>query len=233
MGTFATFVLAVSQPGQWLEALRPLFSSVEMVILAVVVLMLLWETMGLRYINNNYVGIVEKLWSRSGSVAEGSIIAAGDEAGFQAELLRGGFHFGLWRWQYRIHRVRLVTIPQGKIGYVYARDGEPLEPSQTLGRAVDCLNFQDARSFLSGDGQGGPRGQRGRQRAVLREGAYAINLALFVVMTENDVCLLKSVHDRQSLGMLAGWQEELANLGGFSPVVVGADINAPTRSIPS
>ena len=227
MGTFATFVLAVSQPAEWYAALRPLFSSVEMVILAIVVVMLLWETMGLRYINNNYVGIVEKLWSRSGSVAEGSIIAAGDEAGFQAELLRGGFHFGLWRWQYRIHRVRLVTIPQGKIGYVYARDGEPLEPSQTLGRAVDCLNFQDARSFLSGDGQDTPRGQRGRQRAVLREGVYAINLALFVVMTENDVCLLKSVHDRQSLGMLAGWQKELANLGGFSPVVVGADIDAP------
>jgi uncharacterized membrane protein YqiK len=88
--------------------------------------------MGLRYIPNNFVGIVEKLWSRSGSVPDGRIIAIHDEAGFQSDLLRGGFHFGLWRWQYRLHRVPLVTIPQSRIGYVYARDGEPLEPSQTL-----------------------------------------------------------------------------------------------------
>ena len=66
----------------------------------------------------------------------------------QAELLRGGLHFGLWRWQYRLHKVPLVTIRQGRIGYVYARDGESLPPSQTLGRIVECNNFQDARAFL-------------------------------------------------------------------------------------
>src|SRR5262245_1082476 len=104
-----------------------------------------------RYIPNNYVGIVEKLWSRSGSVSEGSILALNGEAGYQADLLRGGVHFGLWRWQYRIHKARLVTVPQGKIGYVYARDGEPLQPSQTLGRVVPCNNFQDARAFLGGE----------------------------------------------------------------------------------
>jgi uncharacterized membrane protein YqiK len=191
---------------------------------AALLLLLLWELMGLRYIPNNYVGIIEKLWSRSGSVGEGGIIAVRDEAGFQADVLRGGFHFGLWRWQYRIHRVRLVTIPQSRIGYVYARDGEPLGPSQTLGRVVECLNFQDTRAFLTGTGadEANPRGQRGRQRAVLREGVYAINLALFVVITENAVYQLANVHDRQSLGMLANWQKELRGLDGFSPVVVGA-----------
>ncbi len=73
----------------------------------------------------------------------------------------------------------------------------------------------------------GPRGQRGRQRAVLREGVYAINLALFVVITENDVFLLKRLHDKQSMAVLSGWQHELAHIGGFSPVVVGGDIDAP------
>src|SRR5262245_62035960 len=68
----------------------------------------------LRYIPNNYVGVVEKLWSRQGSVPEGAIIALNGEAGFQADLLRGGCHFSYWRWQYRIHKVPLVTIPQGK-----------------------------------------------------------------------------------------------------------------------
>src|ERR1700730_13280262 len=78
------------------------------------------ELMGTRYIPNNRIGIVEKLWSPRGSVAEGRIIALNGEAGYQADLLRGGFHFGLWRWQYRIHKLSLVTVPQGKIGYVYA-----------------------------------------------------------------------------------------------------------------
>jgi len=53
-------------------------------------------------------------------------------------------------WQYRIHRESLVSIPEGKIGYVYSRDGQPLSPVQTLGRTVACTNFQDARAFLAG-----------------------------------------------------------------------------------
>ena len=48
----------------------------------------------MRYIPNDYVGVVEKLWSPSGSVPEGQIIALDGEAGYQAELLRGGVHFG-------------------------------------------------------------------------------------------------------------------------------------------
>ena len=108
-------------------------------------LFLAWLT--LRYIPNQQVGVVEKLWSSSGSVPEGSIIALNGEAGFQADLLRGGLHFGLWRWQYRVHKVPLVTIPQGKIGYVYARDGEPLPPSQTLARVVAVQQFPGRPHF--------------------------------------------------------------------------------------
>ena len=107
-----------------------------------------WLT--LRFIPNNAVGVVEKLWSQQGSVPEGRIVATGKEAGFQCDLLRGGVHFGFWRWQYRVHKTPLVTIPQGKIGYVYARDGKPLSPSQTLGPHIPCNNFQDARAFLEG-----------------------------------------------------------------------------------
>jgi uncharacterized membrane protein YqiK len=191
-------------------------------VLAVVLLVLLFtEGLGMRYIPNNRVGIIEKLWSAKGSVTEGRIIALGGEAGFQADLLRGGLHFGLWRWQYRIHKVQLVTVPQGKIGYVYARDGQPLQPSQTLGRVVQSNNFQDARAFL-GEVEG-EVGQRGRQRAILREGVYAINLALFVVITE-DVVYRLSLHGVQELETLVSWQKQLRQIDGFSPVVVGAPI---------
>src|SRR5438876_12113157 len=83
-----------------------------------------------RYIPNDRVGIVERLWSPTGSLKSG-LIALGGEAGFQPDLLRGGWHV-LMPFQYRIHRMPLVTIPQGRIGYVFARDGQPLPPTQTL-----------------------------------------------------------------------------------------------------
>jgi uncharacterized membrane protein YqiK len=190
---------------------------------AVAVAVVAWLT--LRYIPNQRVGVVEKLWSSAGSVPEGRIIALNGEAGYQADLLRGGIHFGLWRWQYRVHKVPLVTVPQGKIGYVYARDGEPLPPSQTLGRVVECNYFQDARTFLgeAGDDEAAnQRGQRGRQRAILREGVYAINPALFVVISEDAVYRLPNLLGAQENAKLAGWHQQLRQIDGFNPVVVGA-----------
>lgn len=187
----------------------------------VVLALLLVEGFGLRYIPNNRVGIVEKLWSGSGSVPEGRIIALNGEAGYQADLLRGGLHFSYWRYQYRIHQVRLVTVPQGKIGYVYARDGRPLGPSQTLARVVECNNFQDARTFLA-ETKEETSGQRGRQRLILREGVYAINLALFIVITEDNV--YHSLQDYQELETIRSWQNELNELDGFSPVVIGGSM---------
>jgi uncharacterized membrane protein YqiK len=182
----------------------------------------------IRLIPNNRVGIVEKLWSPTGSVPEGRIIALHGEAGYQAELLRGGIHIGLWTWQYRVHQVTLVTVPQGKIGYVYARDGRPLEPSQTIGRVVACNNFQDARSFLgdSNSADEATLGQRGRQRAILREGVYALNLALFVVITEDAVYRL-NLQGQRELETLINWQNQLREIDGFSPVVIGGLLEAP------
>src|SRR5262249_51485061 len=134
-----------------------------------------------------------------------------------------GIHFGLWRWQYRVHKVPLVTVPQGKIGYVYARDGEPLPPSQTLGRVVPSNNFQDAKTFLLGDSREAEptRGQRGRQRSILRGGADAIDPALSVVTTEDAVYRLPQYGGRE-LETLTSWQNELKRVNGFRPVVVGA-----------
>jgi uncharacterized membrane protein YqiK len=207
------------------------------------VLVLIW--LCARYIPHNRVGVIEKLWSGKGSLGDGRILALRGEAGYQAQLLRGGLHFGYWRWQYRIHRARLVTIPQSEMGYVYARDGEPLAPSQTLARVVHCNNFQDANAFLDlplvvsasyrsveigSDGQTAivtrsehesVRGQRGRQRAILREGVYAINPALFVVITASDVFALPSVQDPRERTAVSQWQQELRAVNGFQPIVIG------------
>ena len=221
---FTTFLLADVSFG----ALHDTFGTfgvtiLVMLLLAIIALKAAWLT--LRFIPHNAVGVVEKLWSASGSVPEGQILALNGEAGFQAELLRGGLHFGLWRWQYRVHKVPLVTIRQGRIGYVYARDGEPLPPSQTLGRIVTCNNFQDARAFLgNASSQGTLRGQRGRQRAILREGMYAINPALFAVITEDVVYSLRSLQRAQESKSISDWQKVMSEIGGFNPVVIGGFI---------
>jgi uncharacterized membrane protein YqiK len=201
-----------------------IWAAVPLVLLAAAVFC--WLTT--RYIPHNQVGVVEKLWSRFGSVPEGAILALNGEAGYQVDLLRGGLHFGLWRWQYRIHKVPLVTVPQGKIGYVYARDGEALPASQTLGRVVECHNFQDARAFLEGQVSDSilHRGQRGRQRAILREGVYAINPAMFVVITENTVYALRVLQDSREREAIRYWQLALAEVDGFDPVVIGAPVEA-------
>jgi uncharacterized membrane protein YqiK len=44
-----------------------------------------------RYIPNNQVGIVEKLWSASGSIEDG-FIALNGEAGYEPDVRRGGLH---------------------------------------------------------------------------------------------------------------------------------------------
>ncbi len=159
-----------------------------------------------------HVGIIEKIWSSKGSLREGQIIARNGEAGLQARFLRGGIHFGLYPWQYRIHKEPLVVVAEGKMAYIYARDGVPLEPVQTLGRNVDSNHFQDAIRFLEA------QGQRGRQRGILREGVYAINLGLFVVITEDRVF---SGPVREAIDRYASWKAQLASMHAFDPVVIG------------
>jgi uncharacterized membrane protein YqiK len=170
-----------------------------------VVLWVVSWLLGCRYIPHHRVGIVEKLWSSRGSLSEGRLIALGGEAGFQAEFL--------FPWQYRVHKVPLVVVPEGKIAYVYARDGSPLPPTQTLGRIVPSNQFQDAAAFLAGGGQ------RGRQRAFLREGVFALNLALFVVITEEGV--FSAPRRDSEVQKYVDWHKELQAIDGFSPVVIG------------
>lgn len=120
---------------------------------------------------------------------------------------------------YKIHKYPLITVPQGQIAYIFARDGLPLSPVQTLGRVVpEANNFQDVRGFLQNGGQRGP------QRGILREGTYAINLAQFIVITQNG---LKAIFtgSRQEREELISMQQTLAARDGFRPVVIMGDSN--------
>jgi uncharacterized membrane protein YqiK len=164
----------------------------------------------LRFIPNNRIGIVEKRWSTKGSVKTGFIALTG-EAGFQPNLLRGGIHF-LVPFQYAVHIAPLVTIPQGKIGYVFARDGQQLSPTQTLASNATVKDFQDVMAFLLNGGQRGP------QRMLLREGTYAINLAQFAVITEEKVFSLPL--NREDEEIIQKMANLISDRGGFRPVVL-------------
>ena len=168
-----------------------------------------------RYIPNDRLGIREKLWSLRGSIS-GGFIALRGEAGFQPEVLRGGYHF-FFPFQYRVHKVPLVTITQGQIGYVFARDGVALSPVQTLASNEAADDFGDVRAFLANGGQKGP------QRKIVREGTYAINLAQFVVLTgERTYAIDMAATDADLFKRIAS---DLAQRDGFEPIIIDSRLD--------
>lgn len=175
----------------------------------------LW-LVGFRIIPSNKIGIVEKWWSPKGSLNE-QIIALHGEAGYQPEVLRGGIHFKT-PLMYKVHKCPLVTIPQGQIAYVFARDGKPLEPTQTLGKIIpEGNNFQNTRKFLENGGQKGP------QRGMVREGTYAFNLAQFMIITEDKLFYLPMGTRAEEMTIMK-MAEMLKERGGFRPIIIkGAD----------
>lgn len=182
----------------------------NMIGIFIIVIAVLWIFFQfVRFIPNNRIGIVEKRFG--GKSVKSGLIALNHEAGFQPNVLRGGIHF-FTPFQYNLHIVPLVTIPQGKIGYVFARDGQALAPAQTLASNVAANDFQDVASFLRSGGQRGP------QRQILREGTYAINLAQFMVITEERVYYLPLSRDEDA--MIKRMAEVISDRDGFEPVVI-------------
>jgi len=123
-----------------------LLGVIVVVATLLVVLLLVLISGVIKYIPNDRIGVVEKLWSPSGSVQSG-LLALNGEAGLQPELRRGGFHF-FAPFQYRVHIHPMVSVTQGTIGYVFARDGIDLPAGQTLADNSSIDDFRDVRAFL-------------------------------------------------------------------------------------
>jgi uncharacterized membrane protein YqiK len=184
-------------------------------LLAPVALVFVLWLIGFRVIPSDRVGVVEKWWSFRGSVKD-AIISLHGEAGYQPNVLRGGIHFRT-PLMYKVHVMPLVTISQGKIGYVFARDGRPLPSGQTLGRVVEGNTFEDVKAFMQNGGQRGP------QRQIIREGTFAFNLAQFVIITDSRIYYLPmgSPAEQNTIQAMA---QHLNAVDGFSPIVIkGAD----------
>lgn len=133
---------------------------------------------GLVVISEREVGIVVKKFSLSGrGLPAGRLIALEGEAGYQADTLAPGWHWGYWPWQFSVRKEPVTVVPQGEIALIVANDGAPNPPERILGKVVVCDNFQDARKFLKGGGE------KGRQLSLLTAGTYRINTALFKIIT--------------------------------------------------
>ena len=136
---------------------------------------------GVVIVPQDSIGIVNKKFVLVGgnrTLPDGAIIALKGEAGFQADTLAPGIHWALWPWQYEITRQKFISIDEGEIGIVDARDGKPLSGGHVLARRVDCDSFQSARMFLANGGERGP------QVAIIPPGTYRINTALFTITAE-------------------------------------------------
>jgi uncharacterized membrane protein YqiK len=153
-------------------------SQVTLGVAAGLVLLLLLSgplALGAVLIRERQVGVVIKKFGGR-SLPPGRLLALAGEAGYQADTLAPGLHFGYFRWQYRILKMPVTVVPQGEIALVVAADGAPTPADRILGKVVDCDNFQDARKFLLNGGE------KGRQLAILTAGTYRINRALFSVI---------------------------------------------------
>ena len=132
--------------------------------------------LGACLIQEREVGIVVKRLG-GGALEPGRLIALNGEAGYQADTLAPGLHFGYWPWKYRVIKAPVTVVPQGEIALVMAADGAPIPSDRILGRAVDCDSFQDARKFFVNGGE------KGRQLGILTNGTYRINTALFTIVS--------------------------------------------------
>jgi uncharacterized membrane protein YqiK len=136
---------------------------------------------GVVIIPEDSIGVVNKkfvIFGKNRTLPDGTIIALNGEAGLQADALAPGLHFWLWPWQFIVSRQRFVTVQEGYVGVVEARDGRPLSGGRVLAKKVECGSFQSARDFLINGGERGP------QIAIIPPGTYRINSSLFSVAME-------------------------------------------------
>lgn len=142
---------------------------------AALALFSLW--FGVVVISEQESGLVIKRYGRA--LPAGRIIAIDGEAGYQAQMLPPGWHYPLWSWKYKVHKVPLVEVAPGQIALVVAKDGAAIPTERVLARETDCDNFQDPVRFLN------EGGEKGRQLGMLTAGKYRINPALFDIVTAN------------------------------------------------
>ncbi len=108
----------------------------------------------------------------------GHIVARNGEQGPQGMILSPGWHFGLIPFLYQVDEVPVALIEHGKLGFVTAKDGEPLVDGEIFAKPWTAANdMLNPELFLTKGGQRGP------QATVLTPGTYRYNPFLQDVQT--------------------------------------------------
>jgi uncharacterized membrane protein YqiK len=162
------------------------------------------------FIGNDSYGVIERKWSLRRPNPQTGFMALDGGPGFLPGTIKGGWHVFM-PYQYRVHRQKLITVRS--IGYLFARTGAPLAEGQALAAWPADVDPGDAAAFLTQGGQGGP------QRKILRAATYAINTALFVVLTEDGVRQI-ALGDTDRASALHAL---ITARNGYSPVVIDND----------
>jgi uncharacterized membrane protein YqiK len=162
------------------------------------------------FIANDSFGVVERKWALNSAPQAAGFMAINGGPGFLPATIKGGWH-RFTPYQYRVHRQKLITVRS--IGYLFARTGAPLAEGQALAAWPENTAPSDAQAFLANGGQGGP------QRRILRAGTYAINTALFVVLTDEGPhqIALGDTAKTSALHTLIQTRQ------GYDPIVIDAD----------
>jgi len=131
-------------------------------------------------IDSDKVGHLKRIYFGKGMPA-GRIIANTNEMGPQASILAPGFHFNLFiRVTHDIEELPLVTIDQGKYGFLIAKDGRPMPQGQFIAPAFkDAGNMINAMKFMGYTKSDDITGVKGPQLTVLAPGNYRVNRYLF------------------------------------------------------
>ena len=137
---------------QFYNSLSPAWQwSLIIAALALATSVFVYVSGAVRYIPNDRLGVLEKLWSLGGSVFEG-FIALNGEAGFQPDTVRGGFHFFV-PFQYRVHKWLWCRSRRARSAMSSRATAWRSRPTRRWRRNDQANNFQDVRDFLANGGQ--------------------------------------------------------------------------------
>jgi len=139
-------------------------------------------------INDDEIGLVEAKDGRplSSGKTFGNAVECSNFEDAQAFIDNGGYRgkqlkiltagkYAINVEMFKITKVNPIKIGSNEVGLVEAKDGQQVSLGQNFGKVVECNNFQDAVAFIKNGGQ------KGKQLAILSNGIYYINIALFQV----------------------------------------------------
>ena len=145
--------------------------------IGIIIILFAFASTSFVFVPDGHLGHLFRVYG-GGSLTEGRIVGANGENSPQAEVFTPGFHIRpLLNVIYTVDTSKEeVTIPQGKVGVLTARDGAPLRSGQAFADPFPPkygYQMLDATTFL------GNGGQRGPQLTVLTPGKWRINRYLW------------------------------------------------------